>query len=248
LPGYAGIFYDILRDVPSSILEYALGGTAPMPTAIGQLYHNETIFGEEIIDKSAPWRQQLADYARFLKDQFEPISVSSYGRRAGTPAEKAESAIGISRAPGRVTRTAAEEYLHSIAPPTHRTHEQAEQAAQRRTLIAARRTHDTEAAKGVIASGELSRRSILLTATAARKTSLQRSFGPTTLEQALHTYELATPEERGDLKALLAQKWHRLYPNEPPTKKVEIAARFKAAIALPTAARTTPRAAMGGAR
>ena len=32
LPGYAGIFYDLLRDMPKSILEYALGGSAPMPS------------------------------------------------------------------------------------------------------------------------------------------------------------------------------------------------------------------------
>ena len=60
-PGYAGIFYDILRNLPRSALDYILGGGSPLPTAIGDLWHNES-FGVAITDPGDPWQAQMRDY------------------------------------------------------------------------------------------------------------------------------------------------------------------------------------------
>jgi hypothetical protein len=91
-------------------------------------------------------RSKYACHAAFLKEQFQPIAVSSYGRRAGTPAEKAESVMGISPAPARVTRTPVEQYLRDIAPPSHRTLLEAAQAQAKQQVRQAIRGQNPEAA------------------------------------------------------------------------------------------------------
>jgi hypothetical protein len=206
LPGYAGIFYDLLRDLPKSILEYALGGTAPIPTLIGQLYHNETRFGDEIADPADPWRAQLLEYTHFLEGQFAPISVSSYGRRAGTPAEKAESVLGISPSPARVNRSPAEAYLHDIAPPPHRTLDEVKKATERRDVRTALQAKDLAALRTAVQEGELSARALRETLRRSQLVTLQREFKAATLAQATHAMELASPEERYTLKALYIAK------------------------------------------
>jgi hypothetical protein len=239
LPGLVGIFYDMLRDVPKSLFEYALGGTAPLPTAVGQLYNNETYFGDEIVNAGDPWRQQAADYAKFLAEQAEPISVSSYGRRTGTSVEKAESVLGISPAPVRVTRTDLETYLHSIQAPSHRTKDQAERAQARRDLSAALRNPAAPGSRqqmaDAIARG-LSPRSVEATIRSERMNYTQREYARTTLPQAVIGYELATPQERYLIKPYLQRKAATLIQDVPVTERIETLARVRAALQLPVTA------------
>lgn len=203
------------------------------------LVKNEDYFGTEIHDGDDPWVTQAHDLFSFIADQYQPISVRTFQQRrtqrGDTGIGAVESFFGISPAPQTVTRSDAEEYLHSIAPPTHRTKEQAVQAQGRRDLRAARQAGDPVAAAAAIQQGNLSRRSIQLTAKSARQSSLQRSFQTTTLPQGLKAYELATPEERAELQLPLVQKWHRLFKDVPSGDKVTLAARFTAAMKLPVA-------------
>jgi hypothetical protein len=67
IPGYAGIFYDILRHPPQSIIEYLIGGEAPFAAMLPQLWRNETSFGEQITEPGDPWSAQLRDYLTFLE-------------------------------------------------------------------------------------------------------------------------------------------------------------------------------------
>jgi N12 class adenine-specific DNA methylase len=246
LPGYAGIFYDIVRDMPKSILEYTLGGTAPMPTAVGQLYANETIFGDEIADKTDPWRVQLWDYAKFMKDQFEPISVSSYGRRTGTPSEKAESVLGISPAPARVTRTPLEDYLHGLQPPAHRTKDQAEKAQARRDFKVATRQGDPAAAAEAARAGGLSARSVIVTTRNLLYQGPQQAFQATTLPQAIRAYEIASPEERILIRSLLQRKQATQMGSIPVDQRAAVFARYQKALQLPIGREPTAAAGARG--
>jgi hypothetical protein len=231
LPGYGGIFYDILRRVPSSVLEYALGGTAPMPTMLSEAYHNETVFGTEIVDHSQPWRVQLSEYADWLKTHMLPISYTSIGRRAGTPAEKGESLMGISPASQRVQRSPAEQYLYDINPPAHRTLSQATQGQARQALKSAVRAGDSDAARE--AAMQLGPKSRISTMRNMRRSSLLNAFLPTTLEQAVRAYELADPAERGELRVALARKRASLMPNVPIAQRQAMMERISQAAALP---------------
>jgi hypothetical protein len=238
LPGYTGIFYDILRQPPRSAVEYALGGQAPMPTAIGQWYQNETRFGEEIVDKADPWKVQLADYAKFLAQQWEPISISSYGRRAGTLVEKGESVLGISPAPRRVTNTAAEAQMREYLGPTHRTIEQGRRAEATRQLREALRAHDTEKVAEIRASGILATPSLARTQRLQGVLSSDLQFSRLPLEQALRIYSTyATPEERWRWRGRLIQKFQRA--QIPPVDRPTLQQRFQDALQLPTRAKGT---------
>lgn len=236
IPGYAGIFYDILRDVPSSVLDYVLGGTAPLPTAVGQLYHNETVFGEEIVDHTDPWRAQLAEYARFLEEQFAPISVSSYGRRAGTTVEKAESVMGISPAPARVMRTPAEAYLFDRQPPSRRTHEQMQAAEERTAVRQATRTGDTAALGQAAAQGRLSPTQLTAAMRSARRQGFETAFTTAPFTQALKAYALATPTERSTVRALLARKLTNELARTPEADRPRVVTQFQQAMDLPVTA------------
>src|SRR5947208_6796260 len=139
----------------------------------------------------------------------------------------------VNGAPQKVTRTAVEAYLHSIAPPIHRTKEEATRAAARRDLVAARQSGDVAAVQASMETGQFTRRSVLLAARSARLNALQRAFEPTTLSHAIHAYELATPEERGELQPLFARKYHNLLPNVARDDRLRMIQQFGTAMKLP---------------
>lgn len=239
MPGYTGIFFDILRDLPMSALDYAMGGSAPLPTMLGQLMYNETRFGDQIHDSADPWRIQLSDYAKFLKEQWEPISVSSYGRRAGTTTEKAESVIGISPAPARVTRTPMESYLHDLLPPVHRTKEQAVRGNEKHALREAIRTGNTVTEGRIASSGLLSPRERVAAARASRREQFEYAFQAASFSQALRAYELGTPEQRAVVQHMVTKKLGPALARTPEADKAAIVARYDRAMRLPTRSEST---------
>jgi N12 class adenine-specific DNA methylase len=234
LPGYAGIFYDILHRFPRSAVEYAMGGTAPLPTTVGQLWNNETRFGEEIVDPGDPLRTQLFDYTKFLAQQWEPISVSSYGRRAGTAAEKAESIMGISPAPRRVTESDAEKLMREYLGPSHQTRGQAERADLSQQLREAIRAGDTTTIANLRASGMLTRQMSARAAKQAQIPSLVGRFSRLSIEEALQVYEVMDEQERGIVKWTLRRKYGRA--QIPPALRDAMDVRMKHALTLPSTA------------
>jgi hypothetical protein len=228
-------------------LDTVAGKAHPLLSTLYDVMRNEDYFGNAMRDADDPIVQQAKDVFAFIAQQYEPISVKGFRERKGEKGESnigaGEAFLGINVAPQKVTRTATEDYLHSINPPTHRTKDEAAKAEARRDLRAARENKDAPAARAAIEQGHLTRRSVLLSVRAARLTALQRAFEPATLSQAIHAYELATPEERLDLKPLLARKWHRLYPSVATDQRAATADRFKAALKLPVAPARTPVAA-----
>jgi hypothetical protein len=202
---------------------------------------NEDYFGTEIRNTDDPWMRQARDLFTFLADQYRPISVRTFGERRTARGEtgigSAEAFLGVSVAPQTVTRSDAEEYLHGLQPPMHRTQAQATQAQARRDLRSARQANDVPAAQAAIEAGHLTPQQVRRSARTARQTSLERAFQPTTLPQAIHAYELATPEERLTLQTDLVQKWHRLFKAVAADDKPALAARFTAAMKLPVAPR-----------
>lgn len=239
LPGYAGIFYDILRHPPRSIVEYLIGGTAPFPTLVGQLWSNETPFGELITDPGDPWSAQIHDYLRFLETQWAPISVTSYGRRTGSTSEKAESVMGISPAPRRVTDTALEEYLHQVLPPPHKTREQAERATERRNLREAIRSTPAGGNRPAVETSHLSPRDVRQTAKTALRSPLPGMVQQLSMTQALHAYELASPEERLEIKATVGKKLPNALASTPPAERTALVDAYRKAMQLPVARRAS---------
>ncbi len=212
----------------------------PILTLLIDLIRNEDFYGNALRNEDDPLVQQLADSLKYVASQYVPISVRTFQQRQAargtTGLGAAESVLGINVAPQSVTRTPLEDYLHQVAPPTHRTQEEAAKAEQRRALRAAIQDKDAAAATAAIKAGALSRRSVLATAKNARLQAIQLAFRSTTLDQAVHAYTLGTPEERRVLKPDLARKLQTQLPGISPDRVAGARTRFLTAWSLPTAA------------
>ncbi len=202
-----------------------------------QLWRNETSFGEQITEPGDPWSAQLRDYLTFLKGQLAPISVSSYGRRAGTPAEKAESVLGLSPAPRRITDTPLEEYLHQVLPPAHKSREQAERATERRNLREAIRTTPAGGERPAVDTSHLSPGMVRQTAKQAFRSPLPSMVQQLSITQALHAYGLASPEERAEIRAAVSRKLPTGLASTPPAERAALMQAYRKAMQLPVAPR-----------
>jgi N12 class adenine-specific DNA methylase len=231
LPGYSAIFYAILHHLPRSLVDYILGGGSPLPTAIGDIYHNSD-YGVAIVDEGDPWRVQMRDYAAFMADQLKPISVSSYGRRSGSAVEKAESLVGISPASHRDTMSDAELLMSDYLGPPHLSKEQAERADEKRSIREAKREGTAAPETPHLSPKE---------AASARKTAfrlpLVAGFPRLSWAQAAHVYEEATPEERGVIRQQLINKSNTERARVPADDKPAFYARKDALLALPFTSR-----------
>ncbi len=219
-------------------IDTAAGKANPMLTLLVDLLRNEDYFGNAMRNSDDPVVQQAGDVFRYIADQYRPISVKNFMERRAERGESGigalESFLGINIAPQKVTRTAAEDYLHGVAPSIHRTKDEAAHAESLRDLRAARQSGDSAGMRAAIEAGGLTRRSIVASARSARLTALQRGFQATSLPEAIHAYELGTPEERLEMRPLLLQKWHRGFSGLGPAQKTAMLSRFNVAMTLPT--------------
>lgn len=218
------------------------GKVNPILSLTLELIRNEDYFGTAMRNPDDPLVQQLEDVVKYLATQYRPISAQSFLQRAQqrgglTVGTAAESLLGVNVAPRSATRTALEDYLHEIQPPSHRSQADEARLEARRALRDAVQDKDDAARRQAIAGGLLTRRAIGSTLKAARFNALQLQFRSTTLDQAVHAYTLGTPEERLALKAELLMKRARLLPQVAPTSRQAMQIKVQAALALPAAAR-----------
>jgi hypothetical protein len=100
-----------------------------------------------------------------------------------------------------------ETYLHDLIPPAHRTKEQAEQGKARAAVRDSVRAGQTPAERQAAGIGkDLSPASLKQTIRTAKRSGLDLAFQRASLKQAIHAYELATPEERLEVRDLLVRK------------------------------------------
>jgi hypothetical protein len=195
------------------------------------LVTNESYYGEVIREPGDPWLRQAWDALKFAASEgYTPFIGQTIQRGGGT----ADSFMGVGYAPVGFQRTDLENYLHDIAPPPYMTHEEAARAQARRDLSAALKAHDPEKARTAIQAGGLSGRSVQATERAGGLTPLQRQFEYATLPQAVHGYEIATPEERSQIRPYLLRKASTGLGTIPADERLALVTRIKAALALPT--------------
>ena len=218
--------------------------SAPLNTLLYRvLISNQTYGGEIIRQPGDAWWQQAYDALRLMGTEgYQPFVKQNLERGEG----KAESFMGISPAPAEIERSDAENYLHDVLPPgPPRTHEQQAALEVRRDLRTALQTKDVAGAQAARETGLISRRSFMATKKAAQLDAFQNLFKRASIDQAIHAYELATPEERREVRGLLARKYHNALGNLAPADRVPVITRATAAFKLPIAA---PAAAEAAAR
>lgn len=180
------------------------------------LWWNEDYFGNEIRDRSGPVEEQIRDVFDHLAKAYRPISVSSYferqKNRSGGAIAGVQSFLGINVAPASVTRTAMEEYIHDTRPPLHRTKSEAAKADLRREIRDLVSKGDLDEARRVAAEAGLSTTQLKSLVHTTRQGYVQRAFMGLGLRQALHAYEIGTPQERGQVIGILRAKSVRDLP------------------------------------
>lgn len=243
-PTYIGALASFLRHPFNTVVNVA----APMNPLLYRLFvTNETYRGEIIREPDDPWLQQAADALKEIASEgYVPFVAQTVQRGGGG----VDSLMGIGMAPSEVTATKAEALLRDLQGPTRRTHEQQAQADVRREIregVKAQTPAGAAAAQTAIASGQLSRAQILATVKSARRSSLQAGVRGLPLEQALRVYEVATPEERRELRAVFLapggdghNKVQRGILGAPPNDRARLQARAKAMLTLPVAPAPSP--------
>lgn len=210
-----------------------IGGiTAPLNAILWRTFiTNMTFSGEVIRDPSDPWMKQAWDALRMAASEgYQPFV--SQTRKSGLG--KAESLMGVTAAPAEINRSKAENYLHDVLPPAPpRSHEEEARSQARRDLREALQSKDGDRVKAAVKSGALSERSMLQTQRNAARSSLQNMYERASLGQAIRAYELATPDERAEVRPILGKKWYSLLPQTPMAQRKDLSTQYKAAVRLP---------------
>ena len=214
----------------------------PFLSMLLEAWRNEDFYKTELRNPDDPALVQLGQVLEHWLGEMRPIGWQKAVTRAGPNASTAaklkewaeEQATPFTPAPAEFGRSPAEQYLRDMSPPEHRTMAQAQHQDAARSLRAAIKAGDAEGIR--TASAELGSRSIKANIQATRRTALQNAFRSATLDQAMHAYELAEPDERRILRPDLARKWHNQFPQVPPLQRAAMATRFQAVASLPIAA------------
>jgi 2'-5' RNA ligase len=239
IPGYFKDAYAVLHDFPQSAVTTAGHKMHPFLNAMLEMFQNEDYFGTEIRNQEDSSVQQLKEIFEYLEEQFTPISLRNYDRRreslSGTGISGWESTFGISEAPASVTRTDAEKLIRRYLPPSTHTRLQAEQMQERQRIREGLKAGTPEGraqAQAAIQRGTLSQGSVLNTLRTAQASSLQRGFQTLTLDQALKVYEVATEDERAELRTMLERKAQNV-ENAAPRDREDLMRRLREAGKLP---------------
>jgi N12 class adenine-specific DNA methylase len=229
IAGYFKDLYAVAHAFPGSAVEAVQHKLHPLMTMIYDIVSNEDFFGREIRNMDDPLVERVADIMRYVLREAQPITVEQ---------RDPWSFFGITKAPATVTRSPFESYLHDIAPPVHVTKEQGTRADERREL--------REAVRGGLPPSalpeHLSPAAKRATIRGAQRPTYLYGFQRASMGQALKAYGLATPEERGDVRAALIKKWPSAVQSTPPAERAALLERYRAALALSW---TPPKRAAG---
>jgi N12 class adenine-specific DNA methylase/2'-5' RNA ligase len=238
LPGYAKDLYSFFHRLPWSAGITVGHKLAPGLGIIEDVIRNEDYSGTEVHNWDDPIWKQTYDVAKSIGKNALPITYQNFKRDwdEGTPVEQfVEDIIGIGHASGEVDRTAAEQKIIDYRGSIHRTEAQKIDAdakfAIKRALQAGTPEGKAQAAE-LKKEGGLSKTQIRAATRSARMTMLQSGVKQLALDRALNVYEVATPEERGTLRAILRSK-EPLIAKAAPADRVALRAKYRAAITLP---------------
>jgi hypothetical protein len=210
-----------------------VGISNPLNVILGRLFvTNEAWSGEVIRQPGDPWFRQAWDALKFVGSEgYQPFVAQNVKRGEGA----VESVMGVSPAAAEWQKSDAENYLHDVMPQFSKTHEEAARLEVRRDLRTAIQQKSTAGIAAAKQTGELSSRSVRQAFRTAHQDSLMRAFLAATLPQATHAYELATPEERLELRPAFSKKAYNQAKVLPPAERASTMAAFQAAMKLPVA-------------
>jgi hypothetical protein len=219
LPSYMRDVFDFHNDWRGTLANKV----NPLAVSIKDMLSNRDFYGNEIVNGDDPLPKEIAQGAAWVAKQFEPFGTRNIrtqlqqGQSLGTAAQ---SFVGITPAPRRELRTAAEARMtdilarrgHGVATP-----EEAEQRSARHDLtsqlrkgIAGDSTAASEALRSLAeqyGAGSMTKGQARHAISAAKVPASVAQFKQLTAAEALDVYEhAATPAEREQYRPYLLMK------------------------------------------
>jgi hypothetical protein len=235
-------------NIPSYIKDVLEVAKQPVRTVTGKLHplvhatvdflENKDFEGREIRHPDDPLVKQLADSLGFAASQLLPISARTALRQRESGASlrrQGLSFFGFNPAPRNITRTRAEtlalELGQRYAPQGPLTAEQYDRREMSHQLLEKLRNKDITGSQVVqaVRDGKITERDARRIIQNSHRPPIVSTFHRLPLEDALKVWDVATPEERKQLRPALVRKTDSL-ENQPPAKRRELVVKLRAAL------------------
>ena len=201
---------DVLAFIHSPT-QWAAGKKSPLLESVIDLIENHDYRDVRIVNPNDPLAVQLRDGVEHLMKGFMPFSVENMLERkqaGGSLGADIESFFGVTPAPRYMTADRAEAEMSRYFDGTGavRTKEQFAHSQLEHEIESDLRHGNAGSLRDAIEHGELTHREAMNVRRDARETSFEREFDQLPLAEALRVYELASPEERGEVYRALTKK------------------------------------------
>lgn len=187
---------------------------APIWSVFGEMIRNEDFYGTEIRGADDPLVEQMKQLAEYAGHAAEPFGIRNFERdreMQNPPIDQAQRFIGITPAPSAIEKTKAERLASELSrehiPAGSRTHGEAARRDAESTiarLARAGKDYSTQA-RDYVQSGVLTAKDAHAAAIRSQASPLLKTSRSLPLEDLLDVWKVATPEERTELRPLLAR-------------------------------------------
>jgi hypothetical protein len=212
LPTYAKDVYAYAMQPGTTLLHKS----HPMLSLVGDLIRNKDYYGVEIRHEGDNPIMQLAQAGKFTAKAFTPFWMKGAAKemeRGGSILGLTAPMIGVMPAPADLNQTAAErlarELVRARMPQGSKTAAEFEKSQLAQHLTGLARRDPTAATKEIAQArqeGKINHIQANHIASNARLEPIQIAFKRLSYEEAQRVFEIATPEEKGKLKFILARK------------------------------------------
>jgi hypothetical protein len=249
LPGYhmdaykltQGYGYGLGEGLKATAAEIAAKEN-PLISTIAAMINNRDFYGTQVYDPEDPRWKEAISVIQYGRSSLSPYSFTNMSKLAGpaggriTPDVFVESILGISRAPSSLAETPAMHLLGGYARENRKagamTKIQYEHNQLRRRLAEELKSQDPKAIEDEfkqLHEGKITAKDIPVIRSMSTEPWMVHVMESSyvTLPEALHAYEIATPEEKKLLRPGLLKKGSQL----PPDQTLPIWDRWKKALA-----------------
>jgi hypothetical protein len=211
---------------------------APIWSVFGEMIRNEDFYGTEIRGADDPLVQQMKELAEYAGRSAEPFGIRNFERDAqmqNPTFDKAQRFIGITPAPSAIEKTKAERLASELSrehiPAGSRTHAEAARRDAEQTIarLAKAGKEYADQARDYVQSGVLTAKDAHTAAIRSQVPPLLRTARSLPLQDLLDVWKVATPEEKTELRPLLARHLKTL-KDLPVAQREQLTPKLTAAL------------------
>lgn len=190
----------------------------PLLSMLAQMMQNRDYFGTEIRSEGDPVMKQILQELGYVAKTVAPFSIKNAQKLSGShasPGMQIATAVGaLQITPASAGYTVAQEkasdLLHDSMPKNTRTQEQADHSALVSQLTGLTRAgKGSQAVSQALASGDITAKDVANINRNAAMTQLAATVNRLSLSDAMKVESVATPEEKNQLRPMMAKKAER---------------------------------------